>query len=65
MYSARGWRHYLFLVVLLFAGFVLLARIIFLGDVRRVFLQSAGKSSEKVETLPGIRGNIVDRNGEV
>ena len=65
MYSARGWRHYLFLGVLLFAGFVLLARIIFLGDVRRVFLQSAGKSSEKVETLPGIRGNIVDRNGEV
>lgn len=65
MYSARGWRHYLFLGVLLFAGFVLLARIIFLGDIRRVFLQSAGKSAEKVETLPGIRGNIVDRNGEV
>jgi len=65
MYSARGWRHYLFLGVLLLAGFVLLARIIFLGDVQRVFLQSAGKSSEKVETLPGIRGNIVDRNGEV
>ena len=55
----------MFLSALFTVGFFLLARVIFLGDVNKVFLQAAGKSSERVERLPGIRGNIVDRNGEV
>ena len=64
-YKARSWRHYVLLSVLILVGFLLLGRIVFLGDMKRVFLQNAGKSSEKIEKLPGVRGNIIDRNGEV
>ena len=64
-YKARSWRHYALLSFLVLVGFLLLGRIVFLGDVKRVFLQKAGKSSEKLEKLPGVRGNIIDRNGEV
>ena len=51
-YKARSWRHYALLSFLVLVGFLLLGRIVFLGDVKRVFLQKAGKSSEKLEKLP-------------
>ncbi len=65
IYTTRNWRHYVLLSVLMFIGLLLLGRMIYLGDIKRVFLQTAGKSSEKIETLPGIRGDIIDRHGEV
>ena len=64
-YKARSWRHYAMLSLFLLVGTLLFGRILFLGETEKMFLQTAGKSSESLETFPGVRGNIFDRNGEV
>ena len=40
-------------------------RIVYLGVAERDFLQSKGKTSEKLEVIHAVRGSIIDRNGEV
>ena len=64
-YKAGSWRHYALLSFFLLIGALLFGRILFLGETEKMFLQTAGKSSESLETLPGVRGNIFDRNGAV
>ena len=40
-------------------------RIVYLGVAEKDFLQSKGKTSEKLEVIHAVRGSIIDRNGEV
>ena len=40
-------------------------RIVYLGVAEKDFLQSKGKTSEKLEVIQAVRGSIIDRNGEV
>ena len=63
-YKARSWRHYAVLSLFLLVGTLLFGRILFLGETEKIFLQTAGKSSESLETFPGVRGNIFDRNSD-
>ena len=59
------WRLYLIHSVFLFIGMILWGRIVYLGVAEKDFLQSKGKTSEKLEVIHAVRGSIIDRNGEV
>ena len=59
------WRLYLVTSVFLIIGMILWGRIVYLGVAEKDFLQSKGKTSEKLEVIHAVRGSIIDRNGEV
>ena len=59
------WRRYFIYSIFLFIGMILWGRIVYLGVAEKDFLQSKGKTSEKLEVIHAVRGSIIDRNGEV
>ncbi len=59
------WRLYFIYSVFLFIGIIFWGRIVYLGVAEKDFLQSKGKTSEKLEVIHAVRGSIIDRNGEV
>ena len=59
------WRRYFIYSIFLFIGIMFWGRIVYLGVAERDFLQSKGKTSEKLEVIHAVRGSIIDRNGEV
>ena len=59
------WRRYFIYSIFLFIGIMFWGRIVYLGVAEKDFLQSKGKTSEKLEVIHAVRGSIIDRNGEV
>ena len=59
------WRRYFIYSIFLFIGIMFWGRIVYLGVAEKDFLQSKGKTSEKLEVIQAVRGSIIDRNGEV
>ena len=59
------WRRYFIYSVLLCIGVIFWGRIVYLGTADKDFLQRKGKTSEKLELIPAVRGSITDRNGQV
>ena len=59
------WRRYFIYSIFLFIGIMFWGRILYLGVAEKDFLQSKGKTSEKLEVIHAVRGSIIDRNGEV
>ena len=59
------WRRYFIYSVLLCIGVTFWGRIVYLGTADKDFLQRKGKTSEKLEVIPAVRGSIIDRNGQV